>query len=162
MSGWYLQGYLFSCYATLRFMRLSDREKSLGSDSLAACPRVPHVDMSSAKPLDVAVLSKVQGSGTRDLWKAHQEYGEKTNGSTKEWSSFILAKEGEVSVIRVPLHLRTHASRPSNSRFDARIRRRRFSQLGSPLTPAMFNSIFYVRRVRREIRWYVWGQDPML
>ena len=57
---------------------------------------VPRIAMST-KPLDVMILSKVQGH--EDLWESYQEYGEKTKGSTKDWSCYILAKEGEVSVV---------------------------------------------------------------
>lgn len=64
--------------------------------------------MSSTKPLDIAILSKVQDGGTEDLWKPYQEYGEKTITSTNGWSCFILAEEGEASLITVPSRPRAY------------------------------------------------------
>ena len=52
--------------------------------------------MSSTKPLDVAILAAL---------KPYQEYGEKYEGPTKDWSCYILAEAGEVSVIGVFTHV---------------------------------------------------------
>ena len=57
--------------------------------------------MSHSKPLDVVILVKKRDCGTGDSWEPYQEYSEKTKASTNDWSCYILAKEGEVSVINV-------------------------------------------------------------
>ena len=55
--------------------------------------------MSPAKPLDVVVLQKDQDYDADDSWEPYQEYGEKMKTFSNDWSCYILAKEGEVSVI---------------------------------------------------------------
>lgn len=70
---------------------------------------IPRIAMPSTKPLDIVILSKDQDGSAEDLWKPYQEYGEKTT-TAKGWSCYILAKEGEVSVIGAIFRLRTHTS----------------------------------------------------
>jgi len=64
--------------------------------------------MSSTKPLDVVILPKAPDGSVGDPGEPYQEFGEKLKAKKNDWSCYILAKEGEVSV--------TAAFRPPYSR----------------------------------------------
>ena len=108
--------------------------------------------MPSAKPLDVVILPTAPEGSAGGLGELYQEFVEKAKISGDDWSCYILAKEGEVSVISAGLYPRTHAFPPSYSQSDAQILRTISLRFGSLLMPATSNSTFSVRRVRREIR----------
>jgi len=75
----------------------------------------PCIAMSPTKPLDVVILMKNQGHDTEDSWEPYREYGETGKASTGDWSCYILAKEGEVSVIKPASLLKSHADLCSKS-----------------------------------------------
>jgi len=112
--------------------------------------QIPHILMSPAKPLDVVILRKALDDNAGGPGGPYQEFGEKAKPSGDDWSCYILAKEGEVSVISTVSSPRTHAFPPSYSQFDARTPRTSVSRFGSPLIPATSNNTFSVRRVKRE------------
>lgn len=122
--------------------------------SLAACRSgFPYIAMSPTKPLDVVILMKNQDRGTEDSWEPYQEYGERTKGSTNDWSCFILTKEGEVSVTSVSVEVPCSSMfQTSNSQSDARIQQRNSSQFGYPSTHVTSNNISSVPKARLGIR----------
>ena len=126
-------------------MRRSDREKS-GRSSL----QITRTAMSPAKPLDVVILPKALDDSAGGPGEPYQEFGQKLKPSGDDWSCYILAKEGEVSVIGAASTLRTHAFPSSYSRLDVGILRTSTSRFGSPLIPVTSNNTSSARRVKRE------------
>ena len=61
----------------------------------------PQVVMSLTKPLDVVILRRNRHPHEEEYWESYLEYGLKGGTSTKDWSGYILANEGEVDVIGV-------------------------------------------------------------
>ena len=59
------------------------------------------------KPVDVVILPNDWDRGTGDPLEPYQEFGAKAKTSSNDWSCYIRAKAGEVSVIYDLSHLRT-------------------------------------------------------
>jgi len=80
----------------------SGREKKSKTLLLLVASVRLRIAMSPTKPLKVMVLrNNTDSSPGEEAWEPYQEYGVKA--STKDWSCFILAKEGEVRITGVQL-----------------------------------------------------------